>query len=84
MTDKEIHEWVKERDSVVLTHDIQKFKEFYGKWKRRGIYILSLPENDLVVRASMEKAILMMKNPPEKDKQQAVEWLVSHGFTAQF
>ena len=41
MTDKEIHEWVKERDSVVLTHDIQKFKEFYEKWKRRGIYILS-------------------------------------------
>ena len=82
MTDKEIHEWVKERDSVVLTHDIQKFKEFYEKWKHRGIYILSLPENDLVVRASMEKAILMMKNPPEKDKQQAVEWLVSHGFTA--
>ena len=81
MTDKEIHEWVKERDSVVLTHDIQKFKEFYEKWKRRGIYILSLPENDLVVRASMEKAILEMANPPEKDKQQAVEWLVSHGFT---
>lgn len=84
MTDKEIKKWVKERDSVILTHDIKNFKDFYEKWYRRGLYQMPLPKNDIVVRASMEKAILGMANPPEKDKQQAVEWLTSHGFTTEF
>lgn len=84
MTDKEIKKWVKERDSVLLTHDIQKFKEFYAKWKRMGLYNIPLPKNDLVVRAIMEKAILGISNSTEQEKQQARDWLITNGFSTEF
>ena len=83
MTDKELKKWVKERDQVLLTHDIRKFKEFYLKWYNRGVYRLKLPANDIIVRASLEKSILGMANPPEKDRKLAEEWLLSHGFTTE-
>ena len=32
MDDKELKEWVKERDAVLLTHDTAVFKNFYEKY----------------------------------------------------
>ena len=33
---KKLKEFVKERDKVVKTYDVKKFKEFYAKWENKG------------------------------------------------
>ena len=81
MTNKEMKKWAKERDSVLLTHDTDKFREFYNKWYQKGLYQLRLPANDIVVRASMEKAIIGLKDTSEEEKERAKGWLILNGFT---
>lgn len=81
MTNKEAKKWLKERDSVILTHDTDKFREFYKKWYQKGVYQLKLPTSDIVVRASMEKAILFMTKATDEEKAKAKDWLINNGFT---
>ena len=81
MTDKEAKKWLKERDSVLLTHDTDKFRDFYKKWYQKGLYQLKLPTSDIIVRASMEKAIIGMSKSSEEEKAKAKDWLISNGFT---
>ena len=77
----EIMQFVKERNEALLSHSVEKFKDFYMKWHIRGVYTVKPPKGDIVIRASMEKAILNgMPNVPEKDKDIAREWLISNGF----
>lgn len=41
MVDEKLHrEWLKERDEVVKSYDVQKFKEFVKKWSELGVYHL--------------------------------------------
>lgn len=63
-----MHRWIKERDKAVKTMDVQKFKTFYYKWKRRGIYQMDLP-NDDVIEISMRKMILAIKKCNRKGKR---------------
>ena len=75
-----MHRWVKERDKVVKTMDIQKFKAFYYKWKRLGIYQMDLPD-DNVLEISMRKMILAIKSATEKEKEDAMQWLRDRGYS---
>lgn len=75
-----MHRWVKERDKAVKTMDIQKFKAFYYKWKRLGIYQMDLPE-DNVIEISMRKMILAMASATEKEKEAARQWLLERGYS---
>ena len=75
-----MHRWVKERDKVVKTLDVQKFKTFYYKWKRRGVYQLDLPDDD-VIEISMRKMILAMASSTEKEKEAARQWLFERGYS---
>lgn len=40
--------WREERDEVAKTYDVEKFKEFYKKWAKRGIYNLQLPSDQVI------------------------------------
>lgn len=84
MTYKEIKKWEKERNTVLLTHDTDKFREFYNKWYQKGIYQLRLPTSDIIVRASMEKAIIGITKFSEEEKEKAKGWLILNGFTTDF
>ena len=75
-----MHRWVKERDKVVKTLDVQKFKTFYYKWKRRGVYQLDLPD-DYVIEISMRKMILAIASSTEKEKEDARQWLYERGYS---
>ena len=75
-----MHRWIKERDKAVKTMDIQKFKTFYYKWKRCGIYQMDLP-NDDVIEISMRKMILAMASATEKEKEAARQWLRDRGYS---
>lgn len=74
--------WLKERDEVMKTYDVEKFKEFYLKWKNRGFYLLGLP-SDSVIERSMRKGVYHMESATEEEKAEAKEWLESHGYTTE-
>lgn len=71
MTEIEILEWRKERDAVLMTFDVEKFRKFYAKWTEKGLYGVPLPDSDVVILMSMCKGILMMANPPKRAEVRA-------------
>lgn len=71
--------WIQERDEAILSFDINKFKEFYEKWEKRGFYNIALPENDKVLEISLRKMVIIMKNPPKDKLEEAKKWLREHG-----
>ena len=76
--DKEVKAWLKERNKVVKTYDVDAFKKFYEKWMAKGFYTMPLP-NDLVIALSMRKMVYHMASATEQEKQEAAEWLKAHG-----
>lgn len=78
MTHKEIKKWRKERDAVVLTYDVEAFKEFYRKWQKKGVYNLPLP-SDMVIEISLRKMVLAMEGATDEQKNRARMWLIEHG-----
>ena len=73
-----MEQWVKERDEAALSFDVETFRTFYEKWKRRGFYAIKLPDNDYVIEIAIRKMILGIANPPEDKKQEAIDWLIAH------
>ena len=71
--------WVSERDETILSLDVKKFREFYEKWQKLGVYDMPLTLSDAEIEITMRQCILGMANPPKKAKKDAQEWLVSHG-----
>lgn len=72
------YEWMIERDSVVKTYDIEKFKNFYNKWRLKGVYRLDLP-SDEVIEVSMRKMVYHMASSTKAEKEEAEQWLIEHG-----
>lgn len=70
--------WIKERDEVVCTFDVTKFKVFYAKYAAIGVYDGMLP-SDEVIEASLRYMVLAMENPPKDKAKAAREWLEAHG-----
>lgn len=73
-------EWVKERDEVVKTYDVEKFKQFFRKWQIKGIYNkrTKLPA-DNVIEISLRKMVYHMTSATEEEKKEAKAWLLDHG-----
>ena len=82
ISDETIKEWVKERDEVVLSYDVERFRVFYEKWKALGVYEIDLPENDFVVEVSMRNMVGMMASATPEQKEDAKQWLLERGFSA--
>lgn len=71
--------WQKERDEVVKTYDVEKFKDFYRKYQLLGVYpgVIQLP-SDKVIEATMHKMVYHMKSATAKEKAEAKAWLKAH------
>lgn len=72
--------WIAERDAVVKTYDVQKFKIFYEKWRARGMYSLKLP-SDEVIEVSLRKMVYNMTTATKAEKKEAKEWLESRHYS---
>ena len=80
MKDKVLKQWLKERDKVVKTYDINAFKAFWYKWQKKGVYDrhMLLPP-DKVIEISMRKMVYHMTSATEEEKRGAEQWLIEHG-----
>lgn len=78
-------QWIKifteERDAVVRTMDIKKFKEFFNKWKTRGFYNIELPNDDKVLEITLRKMAFHSPRIPEDERKEAEKWLTNCGYT---
>lgn len=80
MNKKQWHDiWLKERDEVIRTLDVEKFKEFYLKWQARGLYKMPLP-SDEVIEISLRKMLYHLGNATEQEKSEAEKWLTERGY----
>lgn len=75
---KDMKNWMKERDEVVRTLDVGKFKLFWDKWKERGFYRGGLPM-DFVIEISLHKMLYNLKSATDEEKKKAKEWLEEKG-----
>lgn len=83
MKDKLIIQWLTERDEVLKTYDVNLFKEFVIKWRKRGFYDDTPFPSDEVLEISMRKMICNITTMSKKEKKEAEEWLTSRGYTTE-
>lgn len=74
----DLQTWIHERDAAACSFDIDKFKAFYAKYHKMGVYSVALP-SDAVLEITMRKMVLAMRNPPADKYSEACEWLTAHG-----
>lgn len=72
-------QWIKEREEALLSLDLKKYKAFYKKWLKEGIYTIPLPDNDMIIEISMRQALLGMEDISEGKMIEAQLWLIAHG-----
>lgn len=79
---KMLSRWVKERDEVIKTYDVQKFKDFYRKYQLLNVYPkeIQLPKDE-VIMVSMHKMVYHMASATAKEKADAAKWLKDHGIS---
>ena len=73
-----MQEWILERNVVIRSLDVEKFKAFWKKWSARGFYRNGLP-NDEVIEISLYKMLYNLESATEEEKNKAKEWLESRG-----
>lgn len=77
---KEHKQWLKERDEAIYTFDVEKFKAFYHKWEKRGVYTKPLPKDE-VIEISMRKMVCGLADPDPKKLAEARAWLSERGYS---
>lgn len=70
--------WLKERDDVIRTQDVEKFKAFYQKWKDRGLYHIPIPADE-VIEIALRKSLYHLASATDEEKAYAEKWLKDHG-----
>ena len=73
--------WKKELKEAVKDFNIDRFKAFYEKWYKRGIYDMPFPDNDKIAEATMRYIVISSDIFSFGDKVKAKEWLREHGFS---
>lgn len=83
MNDKEIEEFVKERDKAVKeacrTGDLENFKAFYEKYQKLGVYKLPLPPDE-VLEISIRKMLCNTASATNEEYAEAYKWLIERGY----
>ena len=74
-----MQEWILERNVVIRSLDVEKFKAFWKKWSARGFYRNRLPDDE-VIEISLYKMLYNLESATEEEKNKAKEWLESRGF----
>lgn len=70
--------WKAERDKAIKSQDVDTFKAFYYKWKKRGFYELELP-SDITLEIALRKMLYNLKSATTQEKATAKKWLTEHG-----
>lgn len=78
---KEHQQWLRERDETAYSFDVEKFKAFYRKWVKRGIYEDKPLPSDEVIAISMRKMVCAMANPRKDKLAEARAWLSERGYS---
>lgn len=84
MNDKEIKDFVSDRDKAVReacrTGDLENFKAFFEKYQKRGVYkLLPLP-SDEILEISLRKMLINTASATIDEKAEAVKWLIERGY----
>lgn len=76
--------WLKERDTVAKSYDVEKFKTFIKKWTLLGVYDRNhkIP-SDKVIEITMRKMVYHMNSATPGEKAEAKAWLLAHGCTTE-
>ena len=82
MTDREIKEFVRDRDKAVKEtiekQDLDVFKGFYVRYMLKGVYREKLPKDE-ILWLSLYKMLFHMTSSTHEEKAIAAEWLYAHG-----
>ena len=78
---KEHKQWLRERDEAAYSFDVDKFKAFYRKWAKRGIYENKPLPSDAVIEISMRKMVCAMADPKPDKLAEARAWLSERGYS---
>lgn len=82
MNNRVIQKFVKERDRVTKTYNVDAFKAFIRKWQKIGVYDWRIPiPPDNVIEISMRKMVYHMTSATEEERREAEQWLIEHGYT---
>ena len=81
MNRKLVDQWKKDRDEVVESLDVEKFKAFYRLYQDKVYDGRPIPKSDKVIMAAMCKMALVIETISEGTKKRADEWLESNNFT---
>ena len=73
--------WMKERDEAVISYDVDRFRKFYEKWRKIGMYSVPLPKNDLVVKITMRKMVYHITAFSKEQREEAAKWLKDRGMS---
>ena len=79
MISQEQKKWQKERNEAVASLDVETFKAFYEKWKRKGFYAARLPRDE-VLEISIRKMAIAIEDMDEEVKAKARKWLSERGY----
>ena len=76
-----IKQFVEDRNRVILSMDIRRFKAFIKLWSHKGM----IPEcftlaDDKVLEIALRKMVLGLANPPEDKLEEAKAWLLARGY----
>lgn len=73
-------QWIKERDEAAKSYDVEKFKAFYRKYSRLGIYNYILPPDE-VIEITMRKMVCNITSATKEEVAEARAWLHIRGYT---
>lgn len=76
----DLQTWIHERDEAACSFDIEKYKAFYAKYAKMGVYDIPLP-SDKILEITLRKMVLAMANPPADKYAEACEWLTARGYS---
>lgn len=73
--------WLRERDEAAYSFDVEKFKKFYLKWAKRGVYEQKALPSDEVIEITMRKMVCSLANPKPEKLKEAQDWLTERGYS---
>lgn len=84
MIDDKLHEeWLKERDEVVKSYDVQRYREYVKKWSKLGLYDIDFDPPDEIIEISMRKMVYHFTTSTHKERADAKRWLESRGYSTE-
>ena len=75
--------WMKERDETVISYDVDRFRKFYDKWRKIGVYGAPLPKNDLLIKITMRKMVYHITSFTKEQRDEAAKWLKDRGMSTE-